>query len=108
MIRVPGPFVVVCLMVALLTIACGGGSSGSTTPSATSATTGPGLLVYLDITSHVVASDLITGEHWERYVDPTKEGLISAECSRDGSRIAYLNENFSEPTHRQIVIAGEN
>src|SRR2546425_6599098 len=103
--RMPGA---VCLIVTLLLAACGGGSSGSTTPSATSSTTGPGVLVYSDISGSIVASDMANGKHWRHRIDPNTEVVLAAECNRNGSRIAYLTQEFGDKTHRQIVIAGEN
>src|SRR2546426_7727294 len=116
--RMPGWFGAVYLIVTLLLAACGGGGSGTGTPSetgaatevpsTTGAATGPGVLVYGDISGSIVASDMVSGKQWRHAIDPNAEVVLAAECSRDGSRIAYLKQEFGDKTHRQIVIAGEN
>ncbi|MEO6197232.1 MAG: hypothetical protein ABIP58_03900 [Dehalococcoidia bacterium] len=99
---------IVAVAALLLTVtACGGG--GGTSPSAT-----PGgnpeapdaFLLYREASGALVAQDMVSGETFRQEVDFNKEIVISAQCTDDGSKIAYLRQVFSD-VDRMLDIRGE-
>jgi len=100
---------------ALLTLACGGdggGDSETATPATTAGSSVPGelpdaFLLYRVASGDMVAQNLATGESYTQSVNPNEEVLVTAQCTPDGSRIAYLKQNFDETT-RQLVVRGRD
>ncbi len=102
-----------CLLaLCIAAFACTGGTDNHETPTATPQTSlGPPavqeMILYLDNNQgDVVALDPTSGQVWRRHLSSTTEIVSQAECTRDGSRIAYLDLDTSDTKHRQIVIAG--
>lgn len=104
-------------VVAVLT-ACGGDDSGSagTVPASGDATRAPsggptpvpaeGFILYRDGLGDLVALNAQTQESFGYGVDPTAEVILTAECTADGSQIAFLRQAFDD-TDRQLRIDGE-
>lgn len=111
----------VATAIAVLTpiIACGGdggpaatptpSASDGTVPSTTDVPDADAFIIYRDGLGNIVALDTSTGDAYTYSVDPTAEVIISAECTADGSHIAFLRQDFSN-TDRELLIvdaAGE-
>jgi TolB protein len=84
-------------------------AESSSTPGASFVPVGePGtFLLYREASGSLVAQDLATNETYRQEVDYTKEVLVSAQCTDDGARIAYLRQQFDE-TDRVLDIRGED
>lgn len=102
-------------VVAASVIACGGDDSGtdptSRDPGDTLATPGDlpasdGFILYRDGLGDIVAFDTDSGDSYVRRPDVTSEALLGAECTKDGSKIAYLRQDF-EQTDRELLIADD-
>jgi dipeptidyl aminopeptidase/acylaminoacyl peptidase len=63
-------------------------------------------VIYRDTLGDIHALDLATGEAFRKPTDPANEALLTAECTDDGARIAFLRQDFRSVT-REIVIEGE-
>jgi Tol biopolymer transport system component len=106
---------VATVVVAVSLIACSGEDGDPTTPTApdpadTSGTpidlpASEGFILYRDGLGDIVAFDTESGDSHVRSVDPTSEVILGAECTTDGSRIAYLRQDFSQ-TSRELLIEG--
>src|SRR5438309_7499916 len=97
------------LALCIAAFACTGGADNHESPTATpQASGGPPavqeMILYLDIQRDVVAVDPTSRQAWRRHLSSTTETVSQAECTRDGSRIAYLDLDTSD-ANRQIVIA---
>jgi Tol biopolymer transport system component len=101
------PVIIASVLALALAAACSDSDSGSEeTPSSTPADSSPpsavaaqgndAFLLYREASGSLVAQHLDTGETYRYEVDFNKEVIVSAECSDDGSRIAYLRQEFSQ------------
>lgn len=94
-------------------VACGGDDEGGQSPSPSEAglsspvAASDVFVMYRDNLGDIHALDLETGEQYRKPTDPANEALLTAECTRDGQRIAYLRQDFRSVT-REIVIGGAN
>jgi dipeptidyl aminopeptidase/acylaminoacyl peptidase len=106
------PAAVLCLLaLCIAAFSCTGGTGNSDTPTATPQTSGgppavQEMILYVDIGGDVEALDPTSGQVWRRHLSSTTETVSQADCTRDGSRIAYLDLDTSDTKHRQIAIAG--
>lgn len=104
--------VIACALLAAAA-ACGGdddgGQSASPAPSGGSSpvATEDVFVLYRDNLGDIHALDLETGEQYRKPTDPANEAFLTAECTRDGQRIAFLRQDFRSVT-REIVIGGAN
>jgi Tol biopolymer transport system component len=62
-------------------------------------------VVYRDGLGNIVALNLSTNESWAYSIDLESEVILAADCSTDGSQIAYLRQSFDE-TDRGLIVAG--
>lgn len=82
------------------------GSSGNDTSSPVGGDTpSEGFILYRDGLGDIVAFDTKSGDSYVHTVDVTSEVILGAECTTDGSRIAYLRQDF-EQTDRELLISG--
>lgn len=101
------------LALGVVYLSCGGDEDGGQPATATpvsSATLGPVVdkfVIYRDTLGDILALDVQTAEKYRKPTDPANEAFLTAECSRDGKRIAYLHQDFREVT-RQVIIGGED
>lgn len=100
---------------AVAAAACAGDDGGTITATPTGTATAPPVvtlppidawIVYRDGEGNIVARDLQSQDLYKQTVDFNEEVIVQAECSKDGSRIGYLIQNFDE-TFRRITIRGE-
>lgn len=90
----------------LVLTACSSGDDGTSTASPTGSGPPPaGLLLYRDGAGDLVALELQTGDSFRRPIDVANEAFLTAACTRDGSQIAYLRQDFSE-IDREVIVAG--
>jgi Tol biopolymer transport system component len=100
----------------LLTLAaCGGGDGGSagtssspSTSGASSGTPAPAedaYILYREASGNIVAQNQKTGARYHQEVDFTNEVIVGVQCTRDGSKIAYLIQVFTESV-RKVDIHG--
>lgn len=97
------------VVLALIGGACGDGEDGgSASPSAQTVSSGSvdAFLLYREASGSLIAQNLESGETFRQEVDFSKEIVISAQCTDDGSRIAYLRQSFSS-IDRTLDIRGE-
>jgi Tol biopolymer transport system component len=64
-------------------------------------------LVYREASGDLIAHNLASGERFRRRVDFNSEVVVQLQCTRDGSRIAYLTQVFGEDD-RNLEILGED
>jgi Tol biopolymer transport system component len=109
-----GLLAVVVMGCAAVYLACGGGDDEATpTPAPTQARTrspsasGTQYIMYRDAVGFIVAQDLETTESMGHPVDFNTEVVISAACSPDGGRIAFLRQFFDRAT-RTLQFRDEN
>lgn len=112
------PLAALTVLLIAVTAACASKheTAGSVTPTPTapaaSGSVGPAIppidafVLYRDDTGEPVARELATGQVYKHPVDFNEEVITSAACARDGSRIAYLVQNFSEQ-FRRLDIRGQ-
>jgi Tol biopolymer transport system component len=91
-------------------VSCSGGNDNDVEPATHTPTPAPlpeGIVLYRDGIGDLVALDLATGDGFRRSIDVTNEALITAGCSRDGSRIAYLRQDFDD-VRRELTTVGDD
>ena len=91
----------------LVLTACSSGD-GAPTTSPTGTPPGPlpaGFVLYRDGAGDLVALELQTSDSFRRPIDVANEAFLAAACTSDGSRIAYLRQDFSK-INREVFVAG--
>jgi Tol biopolymer transport system component len=101
----------VLISLALVGGACGDGDGGETaSPSPGSIVSSEpvdAFLLYREASGSLIAQSLESGETFRQEVDFSKEIVIAAQCTNDGSRIAYLRQAFSS-IDRTLDIRGKD
>jgi Tol biopolymer transport system component len=84
----------------------GGEGNSSPTPAPAGGSGAAGLVLYSDtLTTSIVASTLDRQSAWRFTFDPVKEYITGIDCTRDGTRAAYLKVDNTTRTNRVIVFA---
>jgi dipeptidyl aminopeptidase/acylaminoacyl peptidase len=104
--------VVVFTVITALSCSGGGGSTSSagTTGATGSNYEGPGLVLYTDtINGAIVAADLNRTQVWRLKFESFEQFVSAIECSRDGTRAAYVTHDTQAQTAsvRMTTPAGE-
>jgi Tol biopolymer transport system component len=60
-------------------------------------------VLYRDDTGNLVARNMLSGDSYKQTVDYNEQVVVQATCAKDGSRIGYLIQNFSESFRRLDV-----
>jgi Tol biopolymer transport system component len=107
------------VLAALTVAACSGDDDADPTPLPGLSPTGAAttdivppppadvFILYRDAAGDLVANNLESGEVYRQTVDFEVEIISQAACTPDGSRIAYLKQDFSQ-LDRQLIVRGEN
>jgi WD40 repeat protein len=109
-----GPVIGAVIFAALVAWACASTADAPTetetaTPSrSTAPQTIDAYIIYRDDLGTLAVRDFKTGATYQQPVDGAKELIAQVRCTRDGSRIAYLKQVFSQPLERQIIIRGKD
>ncbi len=69
-------------------------SGGSSTPSPTQSGPPDAFLLYREASGALIAQDLESGETYRQEIDFNSEIVIAAQCADDGSKIAYLRQEY--------------
>ena len=64
-------------------------------------------LIYREASGDLIAHNLASGERYRRRIDFNSQVVVQLQCTRDGSRIAYLTQVFGEED-RNLEILGED
>jgi Tol biopolymer transport system component len=78
-------------------------AAATATPSSADA-----YIAYRDDTGTLAVRNFTTAKTYHQPVNPTTEIIAQMRCTPNGSRIAYLKQNFADVSSRQVIVRGTN
>lgn len=80
--------------------------SGTDGGTSTTVPSDGAMILYRDSRGDIIARDIATSDAFRQTIDYTEEVVVTAACSPDSRRIAYLKQEFDQ-RNRTLIVAGE-